>query len=512
MEGVKERHWLGIDGSSSEVNEVFEVLTNPLEHKLNSEFTHADDVVDRLAIETQAAELIANKHRTAPEYKTAQTYYDDARTLLFEALTASGHLSVVRTSGTLEQIHAQMLNILLNAYSENLPEHERRRRFQEICEELTIQAVELKIVAGLIPAETEVATISDYISEGTLSEKSAMAIGYRPFNKKGMVRSNRLIDNGDGTYTRCSKQVSRSNAKAERSQRFLNLKGIDVRSSEYADIAVLGTQFLHQEGVTTLMKLLDSHQDVDIQYGSRKSYNTVPYEKLEVISQRREEVAHCYVQKLADFTERLDRAKRNNQISEKQYQQQFKNEVGNILRAICVMDPSYAIDCFGEKAEAGFIKASNLAAVGNTLAALRVLEQNMALEQTVTFCGGSLSEEQAEKAGIQSSSLADLLKLGMEQFGTRQGACRVEDCPSPRPTEIGSCSVCVGEYSCQALFDKGWTYQRIRKYYKKIKKAIKKTPDFTTEKFKNTLKDSRILDVISQASSTIKARRKMYRE
>ena len=67
----------------------FDKPKNNLELGAPERFLAADEFINRFDIETQALELIANRNVVTPEYKTEQTYYDDARTLLFEALTAS---------------------------------------------------------------------------------------------------------------------------------------------------------------------------------------------------------------------------------------------------------------------------------------------------------------------------------------------------------------------------------------------------------------------------------------
>ncbi len=448
----------------------------------SEQLVSADRMIDRHEIEVMAHELIANRNRIETTYKSPKTYQDDARTLLFEALTASGHLSTIETSGTLDQIHHMMISVLLNAYSESLPAHEQRRRFMEICEELTLQALERKIVAGEVSESVQLATISDYIVEGTMSEKSAELIGYRAGNKKGMVRTNRLRSNDDGTVTRISQQLSRSNSSAEQSRAFLMEQGVTVRASAYADVSVLGTQLLHDmaEGVIGLQRRLDHHQGPGIRYGEIINDQQSTYESLEAESTKRERVAQCYVDQLADFTRQLDRQLQSGCINEKQYQAQFKHEVAAILRAICVMDPSYAVGCFGEASQSGFVRASDLTAAGDYAGAAAVVEANQSLEQTVSFCGMSIAAEEAQKLGIEVDPITKLLKIGVEKWKSRQGACRIENCPSPKQTEIGPCSVCMN--GCQKLFDRKWSYQRIKTFYAQLKKSNQRVIGKTTEK------------------------------
>lgn len=469
-----------IDLSTIEVDNRFNALAAQAElADLHEPLITADKFVNRHDIETQAHELIAQRLHIETSYKTNKTYLDDARTLLFEALTASGHLSTVKITGTIEEIHSSMLSVLLNAYSDSLPAHEKRRRFQEICEELTLQTIELKMVNGEVPLGTQTATISDYVSPGALSEKSAQSLGYRPYNKKGMVRSSALTKNQDGTYTRVTEQVSRSNSNAHTSKSFLESRNVTVREAEHADVAVLGTQFMHDmsEGVVGLIRRLDQHQGASVRYGEMRSSDQIPYEDLAETSSNRESVAYCYVEELARLTHQLDRRLEEGVITKRQHADTFKEQVGNILRAICVMDPNYAVDCFGKEAQAGFMRASNLTALGDYQEAANVLLQNQSLEQTVSFCGMSLSKEDAERLGVDISSLDSLLKLGKEGWNWSKGVCRVEGCPTkPGKTDVGPCSVCRG---CQHEFDRGndptRSYRRLRKVGNAL---VKKTAGF----------------------------------
>lgn len=445
----------------------------------NPELYKADTLVDRQAVERQAQELIDARSSVETEYKTEQTYLNDARTLLFEALTASGHLSRIEIQGALSEIHSTMLRVLLNSYSEALPEHEKKRRFQEICEELTIQQVELKIAQGEISPSTEVATISDYIDEASLNVQAAQSIGYRPQNKKGMVRSSRLVINHDGTYTRVSEQISRSNADAKDTLLFFAENNITTRLGKQADVAVLSTQLIHeyQEGVVGLQRRLDLHKGLNVRYGESAHEQQISYEDLRLVSAERERVAECYISKLAQFTQNLDTRLSKGDITRDQHQEMFKTEVHRILEAICVLKPEYARACFGEATEAGFVRASNLTAAGDYEAASREISHTRPLESTVTFCGMSITAEQAKSMGVDST--ASLLQLGRENWNKTMGKCRVENCLSPKPTEVGGCSVCLG--GCQPLFDRGMSYQEIVQRYGKIRKEkMKKVGAFAT--------------------------------
>lgn len=452
----------------------------------SSEVLHADKLVNRFEIEREAAELIATKSQNLNGYKTPKTYHDDARTALFEALTASGHLSVVTSrTATLAEIHNDMLSILLNAWSDNLPVFEQRRRFQEICEELTIQQIEKQIVDGKLPPETEVSTISDYVIGAV--DNQAIALGYRPYNKKGMVRNSHLISHGNGIFRRVSKQVSRSNADASETETFLLKNDLPTRNEQTPDVRVLGVQTILTgkeaiAGVVGVIKRLDKFKGNNVRYGEEVNNNQLSYDELEQESLRREQEAECYIEILAKYTKKLDQQVSNGQISQRQHQELLKAEIYKILQSICTIRPDYAKDCFGQKAVQTYKEASILTAQGDINGATNLIENNAHLENQVTLCGMSLTKQQAKQIGVETDNLALLLKLGLEKFKTKIGKCRVEQCPSPKPTEVGPCDVCM---CCQANFDKGMSYNQIIKKYRVAKQLAKKATKKTT---KQTLK------------------------
>ena len=425
------------------------------------------EYIDRANIESKALYLISHRSEVLDNYKTPETYYNDARTLLFEALTASGHLSKVEISGTLDEIRGTMLSVLLNAYSDDLPEHERQRRFQEICEELTVQEVELKIASGEISPDTSVTTISDIIPRGMMSPEDMTQFGYRLKNMKGMIRDHGLRCHDGGMFTRVTEQVSRSNPNSTRTNRFLSDRGLinnELDEDAPGDLIALGSQILNRMsgGVVDVIECLELREQ----------------------SARREAAAECYIQGLASFTEQLDQNVTSGKITPEQYDSYFGARILETLRAICVVDPDYVIDCFGVNAKAGFDKASRLAALGDYGGAGRAIENNKLSEETVTYCGQSISEKEAKAKGIDFENLKSLIKKGIEAYEVKTGRCRVEACPtSPRSTEVGPCSVCTG--SCQKLYNKGWKYNRIVKFYRSLKRVKEKLQNKVSSTKKN---------------------------
>jgi hypothetical protein len=440
------------------------------------ELMHADAIIDRQSVEAQAVELIATVSQNPNYNKNIEFYHNDARTALFEALRASGHLSVVKSKrASLQEIHETMIRVLVGGWSNTLPEFEKRRRFQEICEELTIQEFEKRIASGDLPSDMQLATISDYVMSA--SEKQALRLGYRPYNKKGMVRSSKLVNHRDGTFTRVTEQASRSNADATETERFLASNKISTRYGKTADVRVLGTQtiYLEQditEGVIGLMRRLDAFKGKNFRYGETVNDEQIAYEDLRTESKRREVEAECYIERLAVFTEKLDNQLSLGNIDSKQHHELLQQEILNILRAICTMRPDYAKDCFGEESSKTYKAAAMMAASGDMAGAAGHIQNNSHLEKTVTLCGMSITAKEAEAKGIQPDDLTSLLKYGMERFKTKTGRCRVPECPSPKPTEVGPCDVCMG--NCQPRFNKGMSYNKIVRTYRTAKKLAKK--------------------------------------
>ncbi len=438
-----------------------------------------DTIVNRSEIEQQATYLLANRGDIEMNYKTEQTYRADARTALFEALTASGHLSKVELSGSLDYIHGTMLSVHLNAYSDTLPDHEKARQYQELCEELTRQKVEHLQTDGEVSVALQVATISDDPSSGGMSDRQAQALGYRPQNHKGMVRSSRLIIQPDGTYTRVTEQVSRSNSNAVTTAQFFAENDLPVRPHSRADVRVLGSQLLHSmsEGVIGLQRRLDMFNGVEIRYGEQKNDTQISYEHLAQESAARESQAEAYTSILADYMMKLDNLETIGDINQKQHSELLKTEIHRILQSICVMSPIYAVDCFGVEAAPGYYQASDKALAGDIGGSTETVANNQSKEQTVSLCGMSITNQKAKELGVEVDSLGRLIQLGLERWGTKIGACRVPDCVSSKPTEVGACDVCTG--GCEPLFNRGWSLSKISSYYRSLRKQsgqlVKKT-------------------------------------
>ena len=424
----------------------------PLEHR---GVLSAAELYDRSDIEAEAWDMIKSRGYLPVVETSERERHDNARTALMEALTASGHLSRVEISGSVEEINAQVVGRLLNGWDEALPVHEKMRRFAELCEELTIHKVHLSIVSGDLPPGTAVSVISDYPE--AMTDSDATSLGYRSVNKKGMVRSTGLRQESDGSFTRVIEQVSRSNGTWNSTYEFMKSSGIKTTAG-YPDIVALQTPLVYAvedyaEGVVDLVRRLDMHAGQGITYGDPEGQKNHPaYDQLRSESARRERDIQGFVGDLAKLEEQLDILQRNGMTANER-NIIFKEEVDRILTAICTLEPNYATDTYGKKAEKYFYEAAVLVSRGETGLAQQLLDSTSHLKQTVTFCGMSISLEVAKGMGLSVNSYGEAVEKGKESWQWKSGVCQVKSCPTrPGKTTVGPCSVCKG---CQARFDKG---------------------------------------------------------
>lgn len=414
----------------------------------------AAEFFDRQIMEAEARQLIEQREQLPAIEVMTQERQDNARTALMEALTASGHLSLVEIHGTFEEINAQVMRRLLNGWDESLPQHEKDRRFAEICNELLIQRTLKAVVTGELPPDTEIVEISDY-PEALRGYK----LGYRDSNKKGMVRSSSLRYNENGQYTRVIETASRSNSSWTSTFSFLEACRTQTENKP-PDIAALEAPHIYTRsdyvnGVVDVMRLLDRHAGAGTLYGDTgdRISKHPTYENLRVESARREQEILGFVNDLARLEQQLDGWVAVGKLTQPERLRLFTGEVQRILDAICTLEPSYAEDTFGKRSAAIFEQAANLVAQGRHKDAAALLESHDYLKQTVTFCGMSISVEKAKEMGLQVNSYGQLVEKGTESWKWKRGICVVKTCSTrPSKTEVGPCSVCR---KCQAVFDRG---------------------------------------------------------
>ncbi len=416
-------------------------------------FVDGEVLINRQLIEAEAWQLLEGRD-TQLQPVPVQENLDNARTALMEALTASGHLSRVEISGSLEEINSQVLNRLLNGWDSNLPAHEQKRRFAELCNELFIQVVLKAVAEGHLPADTEILEISDY-PEALIGT----SIGYRHANKKGMVRSTGLMFHPDGSYTRVIEQTSRSNGTWHSTFGFFDACNIQT-TNKATDLAALEKPVIYSasnlvDKVVDVMRLLDEHTGQGVKYGDsgERAANSIPYEDLRQESARREAEIATYYEDLAKLEIQLDSWLSEGLITQKEKTDLYNGEVVRILNAVCTLAPEYAADTFGSNSAPVFHKAAELTAMGRVQEAAVLLNSSQYLMEKVVFCGATIEIEDAKKIGLEVNSFGSLVEKGKNSWKWKDGVCVVKACPSrPTKTKVGPCSVCK---SCQAKFDAG---------------------------------------------------------
>lgn len=412
------------------------------------EILGADSLFERAEVEAEAWQLIENRHEQPVVEVPRQERRDNARTAIMEAITESGHLSTVEITGSLEEINQQVLNRLLNGWSDTLPLAERNRRYAEICEELIIQRTFNSILEGHLPPDTAVGIVSD-IPSAVIDGIG----GYRYKNKKGMVRSTQLQANPDASYTRIITQVSRSNSGPATTFSYLESQEVTPESEYTPDVAALRAPFLHNyvDAAVGIQRRLDYFAGAGIRYGDKLTDKPThaSYENLADESKRREEDVEAYVDGLANLEEQLDVLVKQG-MTRSNADQLYAEEVIRILDAICINNPEYVEATYGKKAVAVFDHVAILVARGEEEQAKEYLEEKGYLKEDVDFCGVTISIDEAREKGLDVNDLGSLLEKGIKW---KKGYCRVEACPSkPKQTDVGPCSVCR---RCQRLFNAG---------------------------------------------------------
>jgi hypothetical protein len=423
----------------------------------------AHEVVDYQDIELQAKFLIDNRDAVVSPEVHGIERRDNARTALMEGLTAYGHLSRVEITGeSLQDINAQVLARLLNGWSDNLPAHEQKRRFYELCEELVIQNIHDRIVRDELSASVAVAVISDYPE--LMSQKSATQLGYRTSNKKGMVRSTHLERGTNGKWVRVIEQVSRSNSVDGSSAALYRAEGLCLQPEVAADLQQMRTPLLYTldnlaDGVVDLQRRLDTYGPAATRYGEKIAGNEsvlLSYEALRKESQRREQQIAYYVDRLAAVEQQLDAQLERGMITTRQKNHQYALQVQQCLRAICTLDPDYATGCFGQRAAAYYEGAAYAEARGDYGQRDEYLQRAQQNEEVVSICGFSIDAGEADELGNGILSLSNLIAEGKKNWDYKDGFCRVSSCdsrkPKPKKVKVGPCSVCK---TCEVKFDKG---------------------------------------------------------
>lgn len=412
----------------------------------------ARELMDRNAIEQRAIQLIDafSPETKALRYQEAEA---NARTAIFEALTASGHMSRVELPGRQDEVHQQVITRLLNGfYRPGIPEHERARVFQEICEELVILETYTQIVTGYLPPETKVTTISDYASP---LGQDANRLGYRSANKKGMIRQTAFEMTDNGEYVRVIKQISRSNSNAETTIETLRESGVTVARRAEADVDLLGSQLIGAKiGAIDIMKRLDERAGMAVMYGEYKRSDSIGYEQLEQVSLEREARVETFIDELARVEKELDKKLLRGDIDQAMWTRAYGEKLHRIVQSICVINPHYVRDALGDRVVDEYERAHQAFLSGDSGGAAGIVSGASHMETAIVVCGMEVRNATANETN--DSTRNDIEKmLERSKWEWTDGYCREVLCEfNAKITKVGPCDVCV---QCQAIYDDGKT-------------------------------------------------------
>lgn len=412
---AKQKWWRKLGAKTLDV-----LKRNPETVDVSAEIITADDIVDREVIEARAQQLITEFEPNAKVLRENEAE-DNARTALFEALTASGHLSVVELPGELREVHEQVMQRLLNSYfRENIAPHEQERNFAEICEELTVQATFETIQRGDMPPGTKIVTVSDFAHP---LGKEADKHGYRSANQKGMVRETTL-EQRDGQLVRVIRQVSRSNTYAPGTIEKLRRANVPaVTRKGKMDLQLLSTQFLSvRHGAVEVVQLLDKLQrGRPVRFGEMIGPDTPSYENLEKISRLREHEVEAHIEELAQYEHDLDALFDEGKISLVEQRKRYVEAVREHVRAICVRFPAYTKDALGEDVVKDYQEAHRHYAIGDTAGAATVARGAAGREQAVVICGSATESPNQDPSNPEASknqTLEEILERNWEGHTT----------------------------------------------------------------------------------------------
>jgi hypothetical protein len=418
------------------------------------------EITDRLEIEETAQYLIVN-HETVTEIPIEDEHLNNGTTGLFEKITASGHLSHIEFEGDQEIVHVATLQRLLNGYMINDNPWDKRRNFEEICEELFIYRGFKKIESGELPADTLFLTSSDSPDE-TVADQEKVDQGYRMLNNKGMLRSHHFEKDEEGNWTRVLEQVSRSNSNDKSTRRWCN--------SNAASVPLSATGGLSMQVVTSRQRLPDGvitwQSELDAVFGTDRfcgePINEVQddrYATLRENSAGRENKLEKQSSMLADFDNKLKVRQLAGEITYKDRLSEFYKYIDDVLtRRIVLNSPQYAKDTYGEVAGAHYEQAAYFIQQGDIQQAKihMHLGERTTLKEASVGCGGSGSKSNDTEPDSIGSLIDTAIEGAIEDkndWTWTEGVYQVESCDTrPGKTKVGPCSVCKG---CQHVFDKG---------------------------------------------------------
>ena len=420
---------------------------NPIEQQPGMRAMH--ELFDVTEVWQQAQDLLDN-HSGLETLTLPNESRINGETSLFEELTASGDFSRIDFAGDQDRVHQATLKRLLNGWNESAPAWEKRRRFWEICEELTVHRVYGLVEHGQLPADTIVGTLSNI--PDCAPEAEIHGQGYRPLNQKGMGRTYHFEKDAEGGWVRVLEQMSRSNSNDDVSHDWLVSEGIyPLKNSE----GILANQFVTTwrhlpDGVVSIVKALDQRTG-DVLYGEQRALALLrgrpDYDDIRSVSKDRREQLKDYTTQLAALDADLQLKVKKYEITYPQKLRAFRQRQSQLVEEILLLAPGYARDSRGELAAKYWCDASLALARDDFESFERSLAsaKHSADPRAQSVCGGDGGADDRT-----SRELFDAAKEAKKKWKWKLGVCQVKTCG--KKTEVGPCSVCR---QCQLAFDLG---------------------------------------------------------
>ncbi len=412
------------------------------------------ELFDQEAVWLQAQVLI-DTHESLETPEIANESLWNGESSLFEELTASGDLSIIRFSGNQDYIHTATIKRLLNGWNQKAPKWDKKRKFWELCEEIYVDGIFQKIKSGELPEDTILGTVSDIPDDDVAPEEEIHTQGYRPLNHKGMVRTYHFEKSPDGSWTRVLEQISRSNSNDLSSHNWLVNAGIyPLKDSE----AILANQFVSTQRhlpdrVVSVVKGMDELTG-DVLYGEPRAEalrsGRVEYDQLREFSRERREQLENHSQELAKLDAELQIRVKRREISYPEKLWLIRQRQTEIIDRILLLAPEYATDARGELAAGYWHRASLDFARGD----FESFERNFTSAKKST---DSRAESACGGRGIRPGEMETYTKETYtkaqeekKNWKWKDGVCQVKTCR--KKAKVGPCSVCK---KCQLVFDRG---------------------------------------------------------
>jgi hypothetical protein len=441
-----------------------------------------DDLIGHESLELQVNELIDRRNQNNGQERERllsidKEAFNNARTCVWELMTAAGHLSTLRQTGDMEYLHKATMQRLLNGYLCCDHKEEKARRYIELVEQLKVNQLLGLIQKGVLKPGTRLLTKSNYID--AVDDDTAYGLGYRPLNRKGMYRTTTFELDEQGHLYQVTEQVSVSNSTDGATEQWFIQNGLSIESSfGYNSESVLKKQLLldpkkYPNGVVDVARAVDEIRvgmfGENYLWGESASqqnangFSRSSYESIRADSRNREQSSFDTIKLLTDYEQQLERTylhtPNSRQIINVLYARKADELVQKLLLGGDDSDKGLIIDSYGMAAYRNFVDMKIALSTDNFEMFERSHEKfNGSKDRMAAVaCGGKLDTSGLSVASDDQKigSSPEVYAGAKSEVGKRKnGVCIIAGCPSrPGKTELGGCGICIK--NCQVKFDQG---------------------------------------------------------